>query len=73
MTKPWNIGDEVTSAEYLYVVERLWGRRKPNGHPHRIISALVATAPLRLDYEMNRYRRMAYDNREFEPPKGDAT
>lgn len=61
MVRAWAIGESITAAEYVAVCARIFGRRRPHGHPDRVVAGMVALFPLRLEHEMNRLRGIAFD------------
>jgi len=64
MPVPYNIGDEISAAEFCAVRDALLPRHsKVRQFPATtIINRLLARAPLRLDYEVNRVRGFAFES-----------
>jgi hypothetical protein len=58
------MGDTMTSAEYVAICARIFGKRRPRGPPHLVLEKLIAFAPLRFDFELARQRGKAFDSGE---------
>lgn len=63
---PWTYGDPVNPDEYKALCERLAlaanvRRRRAIPNPARVLAALHALVPMRLEHEMNRLRGLAFD------------